>query len=207
MDRRQVIVLALIAVMCAVSLACSEKADADSDKVKGFAGFPLVWVGEEYDSNADGSGDMPVSEAKEFITAAGRFAPETHGFDIIYGDCTIPPGQEEGGCPLPVQITVYPACQTPELAEEAKGKKVKVRGVDAVVTIGGAIWIETEDFTVQIWHAVKGVSDHEKEALKIAEKLEGANDKAKHIKKDSPFKVKAQDFCEKEKAKTQEAAP
>ena len=193
-----VILFACLLLSLVVATACRESVAA-SDQVKRFDKFPVVWAGEEWDSDDDGSPDTPVTLAREFITAPGRFAPETHGFEIVYGDCKIPEGQTEGGCSLPLHIVVYPACETPRLAEDAKIGKATVRGVEADITASAAVWIETQEFTVQITHAAPlkpgDLDNHVDKALAVAAQLHGANDKAEQLTQSNGFTAKSPASC------------
>ena len=159
-------------------------------------GMPMLWLGEEYDEDGDGKGDLPLVLSDEFVVPATRdprtgtvLYPEIRGFQIGYGDCEIPAGAE--GCPIPVSITVYARCYAEPLAPEVKEEVVAVRGVNATVYGGGAVRVDTDEFSLQV-HAVGDREDPvetgKQRALKVIENLRGANDAAREYGRGTPFK-------------------
>jgi hypothetical protein len=189
----------VISVGIVLASGCSDKEASASDTVRTFDRFPIVWLGESWDQDGDGTPETPLRSAKEFRTPGGRFAEPTHGFDMLYGTCTPAPDQTEGGCSAPLYIVIYPACETPPLAEEAKVGTVEIRGVEAVITASASVWLETADFTAQITHAAPlkpgDPQDHVDKAIELAHQLRGANDQAAAIAETSGFAEKDGDTC------------
>ncbi|MEX2245799.1 MAG: hypothetical protein WEC75_03850 [Dehalococcoidia bacterium] len=155
--------------------------------------FAVVWLGESYDSDGDGEGDMPLRLAA-FVNSPPFFGPDgkllrpqVKAYDLVYGYCT--PSPNSGTCPVPITITLYDPCSAP-LAEEVQLGTRQVRGVEAKVYGEGALWIETRDFTVAIQPVGATRDEVTEKAVRIAEELVGANEKASHISRETAFEAK-----------------
>jgi len=150
-------------------------------------GMPILWLGDSYDSDGDGTPDMPLRLAKLETTAAfydprdGReIHPATTSYSMIYGTCTPPtprPGGEQFGCPVPLAIDFFGVCNTPPLSTDAM-PRVPVRGVDAFEVSADHIWIETADFTVSVMAWGKTIDEGKAHALQVVQNLMGANPEA-----------------------------
>lgn len=129
------------------------KADAQQEfarRAQRFEEFPLVWLGESYDTDGDGNGDLPLvaarkSTSKPLNAPDGTLIRPGHSsFLFAYGQCK-PPDGDEGGCPTPVSIRVYSPCDGPVLSDLVKRGATSVRGVEAVIHGSGeSLWIETQ---------------------------------------------------------------
>ena len=159
-------------------------------------GMPVLWLGDNYDSNHDGKPNMQLTSAglehsPEFRDPRnGRLIkPETKSYSMGYGSCVLPtpiPGNEPFGCPIPLSIDFYSVCSTPPLGGKSALPCVRIRGVDAYDGPGG-LWVETADFTVSV--AAWGTTLEEGKAhnRQVVEDLIGANPEAAAFTKDTAF--------------------
>jgi len=161
-------------------------------------GMPVLWLGDSYDSDGDGVGDMQLTGAKLATTAAfydprdGREVhPAVTSYTLVYGDCTPPtprPGGEQFGCPVPLQIAFYGVCNTPPLATDGM-PVVPVRSVDAREEGAGELWIETADFTVSIKAWGTTADEARAHALEVVQDLTGANPEAAAFGRGTAFQA------------------
>jgi hypothetical protein len=122
------------------------------EQARVFDDFPLFYVGEEFDG-------IPLTAVlREPIPQSPEgFGPETRGqvtIDFLYGSCEPPRG--EGGCSLPIDIQIWPACvRNPSLyrVPPPGGRRAaRVRGVPAALLESGArLEIQAGRSTVVIW--------------------------------------------------------
>jgi hypothetical protein len=207
MNLKSLSLTVVVVAFAASVLACQPRDQATADaepvdlsRLREFDEFPVLWLGESYDSDGDGTGDMAIREARasqsppfvhprsgEVIRAAAR------SFDVMYGDCEIPPGSDS--CRVPLTMIFYPAGPAQELSNWVKtGEVVLVRGIPAVVFGDGNLWVETEQvtFTISAW----GESPEERleTATRILTKLEGANPPASDITQGSLLRPKPRVF-------------
>jgi len=188
--------LALVVAAGCASETTTARPDKISPSPGDVQGTPILWLGEEYDEDGDGKGDLPLVLFREFAVppisdprTGSQLSAGARGFQIGYGDCEIPPGAE--GCPIPVTITIYAPCRAEPLASRVKEGVAQVRGVMAVVYGGGAVRVDTDEFSLQV-HAVGDREDPvetgKQRALKVIENLRGANDAAREYGRGTPFK-------------------
>ena len=195
--------------------ACGDSTvDADPDypkKVREFDEFPILWLGETFDVDPVSttedlsSADLDVSPPLVDPNTGEAILEELRSYSVSYGTCVPPPGSHQS-CRVPLTMVFYAPCGTPNLAPALKKETKIVRGVDAIVEIDGKLRIETAEFTVIISPPGADPDDVTANAVQIAENLYGANEKAKHITKDSDFKVKPKDLCT-DKPKKDDATP
>lgn len=185
-----------------VSVACGAKtASGDlSEKVTNFDGYPLVWLGASYDVDEDGRAD-DLRVARSSVTppfynprTGELLVPEIRTFSLGYGDCERPKGAS--ACPIPLTMVFSAPCETYPLSNIAKSGSVNVRGVDTIVQAGGALRMETADFTVTISPVADSVTGTTEKALRIAEDLVPANAKARDALTGSDFRSRPANLCE-----------
>lgn len=158
-------------------------------------GLPVLWLGESYDSDGDGKGDMPLVFANWSTTEATQFHAANRWFSLAYGICTPPtprPDQEEQPvCAVPITIDIYGVCNAPTLAAGARRGIQQVRGVDAVEREPGGLWVQTDSFSINVGVAF-GKDDAENQALvkKVVEDLLPANPEAAAFGKGVAFRAR-----------------
>jgi len=112
-----------------------------------FNEYPVYYLGQEYQG-------LPLVQVIR-IDWPGSFPddPELnrpdHEVIFIYGDCTIPPGEES--CPVPLSVSVRPESEV--LYEAVKGKAGPpgcVRGAKVQALKSGAIQAWTGDITIVV---------------------------------------------------------
>lgn len=194
-----------IAVACLIVLfggaACgsgaSTKAGAPTPRevAESFDEFPILWLGESYDSDGDGVGDMPLTTARPEESPALTYGPTgevvrpaLRSFTLGYGTCTIDPGQQS--CPVPVTIIFDAPDSAPTLSNSVKAGQLRLRGVDVAVESGGGLRVEAADvtFSVLVFSATPG--EPLRQATRIVNQLKGANPKAINITSTSDFTPK-----------------
>ncbi len=159
-------------------------------------GLPVLWLGDNYDSNHDGTPDMPLvfskiienPPARDPISGVPVRAP-THDFSLGYGHCGPPtptPWPDEYSCPDPLSIDIFDICSAPPF--DIAGPHAAVRGVDAEWSTGGELWVETADFTLRVGAAGKTTDGASADAIQVVEDLVGANPDAAAFKPGTPFR-------------------
>jgi hypothetical protein len=122
------------------------KSNYSVDEAKGFLRFPLYYAGDSVNGHP--------------LTAVEHDTHPAEVISFLYGDCTpprAPDGSYDGGCALPVEVQVWPACfRNPTLYGGAPGSPVPVnttvRGVPAAFFEGGnRLEIQTGTSTVVIF--------------------------------------------------------
>jgi hypothetical protein len=100
------------------------------DEAEGFTRFLLYYAGDSVNGHP--------------LTAVEHDTHPTHVISFLYGDCTPPmdaEGHYDGGCGLPVEVQVWPACfRSPTLyggPGSPKPDDTTVRGVPAASFEGG----------------------------------------------------------------------
>ena len=98
------------------------------DEAQDFTQFPIYYAGESVNGYP--------------LTAVERDTNPTQVISFLYGDCTPPvdsDGHYDGGCGLPVEVQVWPACfRNPGLyGGPGSSTKTTVRGVPAAFYEGG----------------------------------------------------------------------
>jgi hypothetical protein len=195
----ETVAVCLVVILVGLSAACekspSTRAGAPSNRelATSFDEFPILWLGDSYDSDGDGVGDLPLRDAHPARSApltnplTGEvIRPATRSFTLSYGDCQIKPGRQS--CPAPVTIVFYPTGSAPILSEAAKtGETLSLRGVKAVVYGEGNLWVETADVTFAIDAFAATPEERRRNVTRIATQLEGANAKARKITKTTDF--------------------
>ncbi len=163
--------------------------------VTSFDEFPILWLGEFYDSDGDGIGDMRISSAfashgRPFIDplTGKELSPAITSFNISYGTCEIPPKSQS--CPIPISIMFYPVdtAAAPDAVSFGSGPTERLRGVDARIYDSSKLWFATADMEFSI--SASGTGQPREQARRIASLLYGANAKAASITKDSDFRPK-----------------
>jgi hypothetical protein len=136
-----------------------------------FSAFPLYWLGGSFDR-------LPliaITRRKDASIAGQDVRADYVGF--VYGDCV---ATDETGCPPPLEVQVWPACER-ALADYAltpagapvPHRMTRVRGVPAASFERGLrLELYTGDVTVVIFGLVK------KSVLRAAAALRAANDLA-----------------------------
>jgi len=156
-------------------------------------GLPVLWLGDNYDSNHDGTPDMPlvfskiieIPPARDPISGVPVRAP-THDFSLGYGECELSSG-DEPGCGIPLSIDFFDVCAAPPLVT-AGLTRVTIRGVAAAEVSPWHVWIETADFTldVQAWGHVP--DEAATNARQVVEDLVPANPEAAAFTRGTPFR-------------------
>jgi hypothetical protein len=136
-----------------------------------FSGFPLYWLGGSFDR-------LPliaITRRKDASIAGQDVRADYVGF--VYGECV---ATDETGCPPPLEVQVWPACEraladyalTPA-GDPVPHRMTRVRGVPAA-SFERVLRLElyTGDVTVVIFGLVK------KSVLRAAAALRAANDLA-----------------------------
>jgi hypothetical protein len=83
------------------------------EEAKGFKDFPVYWLGETFQ-------DLPLERISRYVwsdpvgdQARGGLDTSQDFVGLNYGKCTIPAGQDEGGCPVPLYVRITPYCKVP----------------------------------------------------------------------------------------------
>jgi len=190
-----------VAATIGVSVGCRvQTASSDlSEKIKSFDEYPILWLGAEYDADGDGRPD-PLTRARIGTSAEFRdpttgevIKPEFHWFSVSYGSCKIPEG--EGSCPIPLTLDFAAPCEAPPLSGVAKKGTVKVRGIEGIVQSNGFVRLETADFTVTILAVGSSPEEQTEKALRIANDLVPANEKARASLRGTEFPIRTQGIC------------
>jgi hypothetical protein len=161
-------------------------------------GMPVLWLGDNYDSNHDGTPDMRLTstsleDSPEFRDPRdGRLIkPGTKSYSMAYGSCVPPtplPGNEQWGCAIPLSIDFYSVCNTPPLSNKDIMPRVRIRGVDAYEFIAGGLWLETANFTISVGASWGKTSDEARAHVRqVVEDLIGANPEAAAFTKGTAF--------------------
>jgi hypothetical protein len=182
------LVLFLLAAGCSGSIKADPEITLHPKDVRG---MPVLWLGDEFDSNGDGKADMKLTLARRVYNEEVRLAdgtlviPEVRYYKLAYGDCEIPPGAS--GCPIPVSIQLSDPCDAQPLARGAAPEVVAVRGM-SVDKGRGLLHVETADFALTI-NALAETPDKSNElALRVLNELHGANPEASDYARETPFK-------------------
>ncbi len=112
----------------------------DKDEPTNFDAYSL---GREFEG-------LPLTGVDRMCTEAPSFAPPYVRENVVayyYGDCDIPPDQEEGGCRLPLTIQSRPRCERDP--SDYYSSKVTVRGVPGRLQDGG-VELLTGDAVVNV---------------------------------------------------------
>jgi len=146
------VTIGAVALGVAVVAALREGGDATpataggsgcEDKVRSFDRYPLLYLGEEFEGLPLVSCEYHVSPGTSYGT------PPTERYVFIYGRCTIPPDRTDGGCAVPLQVTVYPPCG-PSITPKADVSKQQLRGVDVRILRNDAVYVETSAYKAKI---------------------------------------------------------
>jgi hypothetical protein len=184
---------------CGDGAPATAQPSGSSAELRAFTEFPVLWLGESYDSDGDGTGDMDLnvhgpaqSPPFNHPLTGELIRPSERSYGISYGSCDIPVGADS--CPIPITIEFYPP-DTGSLSDSVKtGEKVLVRGIVATVYSDGHLWVETADVTFAIL-AVNGPRDGWLDsAIRVLSLLEGANAPASHITQGSLLRPKPRVF-------------
>jgi hypothetical protein len=84
----------LLAGSILVSAGCGSDTDAQTQLARPGTGFQRLWLGKDFQGNA----------LRDTSRAGDRRV-------LIYGECEIPAGQDEGGCAPPYQLQEQAACR------------------------------------------------------------------------------------------------
>ncbi len=166
-----------------------EEAD---DEMREVTQLPVLWLGESYDADGDGTGELELSA----FDIRGSNARDPRGVEhnvpqyemyLGYGRCKFPP--VEGGCALPLSVVFDPPCDfigdPPRIPD--------VRGVEAR-DAGDSIYLLTRDYQIRIWPPRAGAG-YVESALRVAEALRGANDLARGVTPGSGLPRRPDAFC------------
>ena len=201
MTSRHLSLFATVASIACALTACGDDAVIARSRVqldpRDVQGMPVLWLGDAYDGDKDGEAEMPLTSAElndspEFRDPRnGQLVkPETRWYSMGYGSCTPPtprPGDEQFGCPIPLQLDFYSLCDAPPL-DTTGMPRVSLRGVQAFEEAPGSLWIETADFTVSVHVALRESFDEQRaHAKQIVDDLIPANAEAAAFTKGSSF--------------------
>ena len=141
------------------------------DKARSYEHAPVLWVGEEFDVDGDGTAE-PLSRLDVDSEESNDGLPER--IMLGYGQCEFPEG--EGGCTLPLNIIIQFTCRP-----ITEGRRELLRGavVTRVATRGSVTLVLLTDET-NITIIMKGGEPNH-----VAESLYGANTLASHVTTDS----------------------
>jgi hypothetical protein len=126
-----------------------EHSDFDPESIKSFSAFPLYYVGESFEG-------LPLTAITRRLQTK-RLGPEpgrANFVGFLYGDCE--PGSD-GGCPLPLEIQVWPACERTLSSYSMGGQPMPyeattLRGVPAAFfDNGGRLELYTGRVTIVIF--------------------------------------------------------
>jgi hypothetical protein len=149
-----------------------------------FDGYPVLWLGDSYDSDGDGVGDMALHWANvlrepPFYLEGRLVDPGAYQFDLAYGACTPLSGRDE--CTAPISIGMS-AADDPQLSDAVKtGQTVEVRGTEFIVFSDGDLYLHTPQYAITI--AAGGLPW----AIGVANQLVGANPKGAYITRQTDF--------------------
>ncbi len=146
------------------------------DEVRDFSEFSVFSAGDA----ADGHPLSAVIRVRN--TPAPGIPQGTNIVGFMYGTCET----RDHGCPVPVQIQVWPRCLRPLAKYRAQGDAYEpraVRGVEAAFVGDGQLEIETGDATVVVW------APSPTSALRVAAQLRGVNSAVRDVSPESPLPV------------------
>jgi hypothetical protein len=156
-------------------------------------GLPVLWLGESYDEDGDGTGDLPLTGASFHSSPELRnprdgslIRPQVSFYSMAYGSCSVPEG-DEGGCPVPITVVIESPCYAQPLAEGLVYAAVPVRGVEAHFFAEGGLRIDTAEFTVSVYAVEETKEKTEQRLVAVAEHLSGANAEASSYDMESVF--------------------
>jgi hypothetical protein len=138
------------------------------------------------------SAAVPVFSPARYASDGRLIKPEIRQFSLGYGTCDIEAAQE-GGCHVPLTLAFSAPCAERKDPALATGT-IDVRGVEATVSDRG-LRINTADFSVDILPIGSTPGEILERATRVAEKLAGANEKASHIDRTSPFTAFTPESC------------
>ena len=170
-------------------------ADCPAARLRSFDEFPVLWLGEAYDVDADGTPESLESAQRAYSPPVanpsdGRvITPELVSYSVSYGTCDLPtpdPNTGEQACRIPLTMVFYEPCSR-KATTTVDGQPVQIRGTQGLIRALGIVRVYARDFMVVI--SAPGTNAREKETngLRVANDLRGANAKASHIMKDSDF--------------------
>jgi len=155
-------VVSLVLALTLLFVGCSTETDSQSsgtptsgtlslEEAKEFKEFPVYWLGESFQ-------DLPLERISRYVWSdpsadSGGLDQSQDRFTLIYGKCTIPVGQDDGGCPVPLQVGITPYCKVPPdiVADTVKnGDFFELRGAKA-------LWVLAES-TLLLWTGTVHVS-------------------------------------------------
>lgn len=138
--------------------------DGDMERIRAFSGFPVYYVGESFEGLPLTDSIMRLQSKRiESEPARGDF------FGFRYGDCE--PSGNDGGCPLPLKIQTFPACERTLSSYSMGGQpmpheRVTLRGVPAAFfENGGRLELYTGRITVVMFGTGRDQLQRAAEAL------------------------------------------
>jgi hypothetical protein len=135
-----------------------------------FSGYELYNAGASFDG-------LPLTAVQRVDAAPNPLEPvRADSWTFVYGNCTVT-SSEEGGCALPVQIQIWPACErNPSVYPPDETREpVKVRGVPGFLYEDGTrLELTTGSSTVVIF-------GHPARLLDVAKRLVPANGLARSL--------------------------
>lgn len=141
----------------------SDHSDFDPESVKTFSAFPLYYAGDSFDG-------LPLTAITRRLQTT-RLEPEpgrANFVGFLYGDCE---PVSDGGCPLPLEIQVWPACERTLASYTMGGQpmahdRTTLRGVPAAIfDNGGRLELYTGRVTVVIFGMSKEQMERATDAL------------------------------------------
>lgn len=106
--------------------------------------FDVYSVGKRFEG-------LPLTHQERMCTQApSRAPPQARANDVlyVYGDCEIPPEQEEGGCMPPLSVQSWPRCE--RSFSPHSSREFTIRGVPARYQ-GGGLTLLTGDAMVSLF--------------------------------------------------------
>jgi hypothetical protein len=138
------------------------------DELTAFDGFPLYWLGQEF----EGLGLNKIFHRVATHPGGGQAIGDIESVTLVYGDCQ--PNLVDRSCPAPVQVTILSRC-TPPLGESVIRDTFTLRGAPATRTFDGHLHVDAGGSRIIVISSLGSVGEQDDQAARAVEALVAAN--------------------------------